>query len=230
MRMGQLFNMDNPVWVAMGKLADLIILNCLVIICSLPLFTIGASWTALYYVTIRMVRKEESYITKDFFHSFKENFKQATMIWLGIVLIIVVFTLDYRIYKLMPTVMPKPVIIIVLIVALVLMVTTIYIFPVLSRFQNTTINTVKNAFLMSVVHLPYTIVFLLLLLLPVVACFIFWQFVPFVAMVGISVPAYWASFLWVRIFKKFEPKDSVDSGDSEEGVEDVQMVEKNRIE
>lgn len=228
--MGHLFNMDNPVWVAMGKLADLIILNCLVVICSLPVFTIGASWTALYFVTVRMVKKEESYITKDFFHSFKENFKQATIIWMMILLVLAVFALDYRIYKLMPGVIPKPVIVAVLVVAVILMVTTIYVFPVLSRFQNTIKNTIKNAFLMSVVHVPYTIVFLLLLLLPIVACLVFWQFVPFVAMVGISVPAYWASLLWVRIFKKFEPKDEVVSGNLEEGEEDVQLAEEIRIE
>lgn len=48
----------------MGKVADLIILNLLCILCCLPIVTIGPSLTALHYVTMKMVRNEESYIVK----------------------------------------------------------------------------------------------------------------------------------------------------------------------
>lgn len=64
----------------MGRAADLMILNIVFIICCLPIVTIGASLTALHYVTLKMVRNEESYIVKSFFKSFKQNFKQATII------------------------------------------------------------------------------------------------------------------------------------------------------
>ena len=72
--MGQIFNLDNPVWNFMNKVADLVILNFLVILFSLPVFTAGAAWTAMHFVTIRMVRKEERYVIKDFWRSFKQNF------------------------------------------------------------------------------------------------------------------------------------------------------------
>ena len=80
--MGQIFNLDNPVWNFMSKVADLVILNILVMLCSLPVVTAGAAWTAMHFVTIRMARKEERYVVKDFFRSFKENFRQATVIWI----------------------------------------------------------------------------------------------------------------------------------------------------
>ena len=105
--MGELFNLDNPVWSFMGKVADLIILNILAVICSLPIFTIGASWTALYFVTIRMVRKEESYIVKDFFRSFKENFKQATTIWLIVLVMSAVLAGDIIICRMLPDQIPQ---------------------------------------------------------------------------------------------------------------------------
>ena len=57
-------------------------LNLLWILCSLPVFTIGASTTALYYVTLKMVQDEESNITAMFFRAFRENFRQATTLWL----------------------------------------------------------------------------------------------------------------------------------------------------
>ena len=44
-----IFNYDNPVWRFIGKLGDLIILNILWIVCSIPVFTAGASATAVYY-------------------------------------------------------------------------------------------------------------------------------------------------------------------------------------
>ena len=77
-----LFNYDNPVWRFIGKLGDLIILNILWMITSIPIVTIGASITALYYVTLKLVRDEDGYTIKSFFKSFKENFKQSTIIWL----------------------------------------------------------------------------------------------------------------------------------------------------
>ena len=57
-------------------------LNVLWFICSLPIVTIGASTAALYYVSLKIVRGEEGRVFSSFFHSFRENFRQATVIWL----------------------------------------------------------------------------------------------------------------------------------------------------
>ena len=78
--MDRLFNMDNKFFTVMGRVADLIMLNVVFLICCLPIVTIGASLTALHYVTLKMTRNEESYIIRSFFKSFKQNFKQATVI------------------------------------------------------------------------------------------------------------------------------------------------------
>ena len=79
--MGRFFNLDSPVMVALTKMADLIIVNLLAFFCCLPIITVGASMTALHYVVLKIVRDEECYIVKSFFKSFKENFKQATVIY-----------------------------------------------------------------------------------------------------------------------------------------------------
>ena len=78
--MDKLFNMDNKFFTVMGHVADLMILNIVFLICCLPVVTIGASLTALHYVTLKMARNEESYIVRSFFKSFKQNFRQATII------------------------------------------------------------------------------------------------------------------------------------------------------
>lgn len=206
--MGAIFNLDNPVWNFMSKVADLIILNLLAIICSIPIVTIGASWTAMYFVAIRMVRKEESYIIKDFFRSFKENFKQATVIWLLALLAIGIFVGDVVIYRMIPEQIPQALMIAVLVLAYLVLGTIIYAFPLLSRFHNTIKGTIKNAFLVSIVNVPYTIVFAILMVIPFALAFFVIEMAPFVLLVGFSLPAYVSSIFWVRIFRKFEPKES----------------------
>ena len=76
------FNYDNPVWRFIGKFWDVLIVNLLWIVCSIPIVTIGASTTAMYYVTLRLARDDDGYTFRSFFKSFRENFKQATAIWL----------------------------------------------------------------------------------------------------------------------------------------------------
>ena len=75
-------SLDGPVMKFLSKVADMMILNLLVLFCSLPIITMGASLTAMHYLALRVVRNEEYYISKDFFKSFKMNFKQATLMWL----------------------------------------------------------------------------------------------------------------------------------------------------
>ena len=77
--MNNLLNPDNPVMQFITKIVTTVYLNILWFLCCLPIFTAGAATTALYYVTLKMVKNEEGNITKAFFHSFKENFKQGTI-------------------------------------------------------------------------------------------------------------------------------------------------------
>ena len=77
-----LFNYDNPVWRFIGKFWDVLIVNLLWFFLSIPIFTIGASTTAMYYVTLKLARDDDGYTIRSFFKSFKENFKQATIIWM----------------------------------------------------------------------------------------------------------------------------------------------------
>ena len=70
------------------------ILNLLTLICCIPIITAGDAMTALYYMTVKMVKNEECYIVKGYFKSFKENFKQATIIWL-IALLVGIILVDF---------------------------------------------------------------------------------------------------------------------------------------
>lgn len=78
---------DNPVFVWMGKLGDLIGLNLLFLACCLPVFTIGASTTALFYTARKLLDGECVGLRKTFFHSFRQNLKQATVVLLILLII-----------------------------------------------------------------------------------------------------------------------------------------------
>lgn len=216
--MGALFNLDNPVWNFMGKVADLVILNVLVIFCSIPIFTIGASWTAMYFVTIRMVRKEEGYVIKDFFRSFKENFKQATIIWLIILAVVAVFAGDIWIYNMIPEQIPQIIMLVVMVLGFLVLGTVVYVFPLLSRFDNTTKNTIKNAFLLSIVNIPYTLIFIILMAIPIILTIYVLELFPIIIMIGVSLPAFLMSLMLVRIFRKLEPVEK-----NEEDIEEMEL-------
>ena len=75
--MSNLFNPENKFFVFMGRVADLMILNFVCMICCIPIVTAGPAITAMYYTTLKMARNEETYILKGFFHSFRQNLKQG---------------------------------------------------------------------------------------------------------------------------------------------------------
>ena len=100
--MGRFFSMDNKFFTFMNKVADLCILNIICLVCCIPIVTAGASITAMYYVTLKMVRNEEAYIVWSFFKSFKDNFKQATIINLIMIAVGAVLYLDLNVAKNMP--------------------------------------------------------------------------------------------------------------------------------
>ena len=77
-----LLNEDNVVHVFLNKLGDIVIANLLFILCSIPVITIGPALTALYHCMMRTVKGNNNGTTRTFFRAFKENFKQATVIWL----------------------------------------------------------------------------------------------------------------------------------------------------
>ena len=85
--MDSFFNPEGSVMRALSRVADLAILNVLWLVCSIPVVTMGASTTAFYSISMKMVRDEESYIIRGFFKAFKENFKQSLIVWLIFLLV-----------------------------------------------------------------------------------------------------------------------------------------------
>ena len=89
-----IFSPESKFSKIMMRLAWGCYLNLLWIVCSLPIITVGASTTALYYVTLKIAEDREGDITQQFFRAFRSNFKQATQLWLMLLLLGVVLGVD----------------------------------------------------------------------------------------------------------------------------------------
>ncbi|MBR6452686.1 MAG: YesL family protein [Lachnospiraceae bacterium] len=212
--MGSFFSVEGPLFSGLDRMADLFWLNILFIVCCIPVVTIGASTTALYYVTLKMVKNEESHITKSFFRAFKDNFRQSTVIWLLALLIGGILFADYSIMSgawidisTMPGIFRKVMLVILLIAALLYAIILRYVFPLLARFDNTIKNTMRNALLIGIRHLPFTG----LLLLIVAAAVAIFYFIPTLRVAYIiimfSLVAFLSSFIFVKIFSYYMPEE-----------------------
>lgn len=233
--MGGLFNLDSPVMRFLGRMADMLWLNILTFFLCMLIVPAGAALTALNYMCLKIVRGEDCYITKGYFKSFKENFKQATMIWLIVLVAVAVLYGDYRIFTQSGIQFPMALKVIITAVAFMFVLIFMYVFPVLSRYENTIPNTFKNAAVMAVVSLPKTLLMVVIWCLPVGMLLISERLLPFILFFGLSVPTLLCAYLYNGTFKKFEPDVEVDkdkTGDPDqwhvykEGEEDQDKADK----
>lgn len=146
------------------KLCYACYLNLLWMLCSIPIVTIGASTTALYYASLKIVRGEESYAGRMFFRSFKENFRQATVLWLILLGVGLFLGADgYILYHLRQSstgtlaVIWTVILAVVLAAAVLYVIVLEYVFPLLASVSNTNRAMLKNAFLIGTHYLFATI-------------------------------------------------------------------------
>jgi len=190
--------------------ADIVFLNILWLICSVPIVTIGASTTALYYSLMKRQRRDEGYVHTNFFHSFKENFKQSTIIWLILIVIGLIIGLDLRIgmYSTLP--IGKVMIFTSALLLIPYVLILLYVFPVLAKFENNIATTMKNSLLMSVAHFGYTLLILLFLSLFILFGYFSTAFLGVIFLCGPSLFVYLASNVFIMVFRKYLPDELED--------------------
>ena len=217
--------MDNVVMRALSKICDMVFLNVLWVICSIPIVTIGASTTALYTVMLKLVRNEEGYIFRSFFRAFKENFKQSTLIWLIIAAFSVVWWVDFRIAGMMGAGVGEVLRIIFLIVAFLLLSVTISVFPLTARYENKISATLKNALILTIAKLPYTLLMVAVVVVAVLASL--WNTMmlmialPLWFLFMVSLIAWINSYLLRRVFTVFEQnEDDIEAGEKGKSTEE----------
>ncbi len=157
--MNKVFNPESPLMSGLSRALDLMILNILWVVCSLPIITFGAATTAVYYVTFRLNEGKDEHIIRSFFKSFASNFRQSTIIWLILLAVGVVIAGDIRLAfftDLMGSLRYVMMAFSVLL-AVVWLAVLSWVFVLQSRFENPVKQTLKNACLLAILNIPTTV-------------------------------------------------------------------------
>ena len=150
-------------------------LSALWFFCSLPIITFGASTSALYYAIHKSVRGNRGYMTKNFFHAFSKGFKQSTLSWLVLLIVQIILGMDayitYQTLKAGNTLGTFFYFFLIMIVFSIIW--ACYLFPYIARFEDGVKTTLKNSLFMMIIHLPWSLLVLVLFALAAFVVYLF---------------------------------------------------------
>ena len=211
--MHNLFNYENPFIQFLVRVGDLMILNVLFILCSLPVVTLGASLTALHRVTQNMLFEQEEPLLKAFFRAFRQNFKQSTLAWLVELVVIVSLVCDVLlVMAYFNGGLAKAMYILVAVLAILVAGVFSYLMPLIARYENGMRQQVNNAVVLAIIKLPKTVLLTLLNLLPVILLLIsvpvFVQTLIFWVIIGFAFVSFLTSSILKPVFQQLEKGNS----------------------
>ena len=206
-----LLNEDNIVHITLNKVGDIAISNLLFVLCSLPLITAGPALTALYHCTLRTVKGNNNGTVKTFFRVFKQNFLQSFIIWMGILIFGFILFLNTRFLLQTDSGYGKIFFYLSGAILGLLVIITLYVFPVIAAFSGTLINHLQNSFLFAFMHFPSTLVIAVISILPLYMTYQDLKLLPLYAccwfFFGFGLTAYINSLLFYRMFKPYLEKE-----------------------
>ncbi|MGN0326755.1 MAG: YesL family protein [Lachnospiraceae bacterium] len=155
------------------KMVDLVLLNILWIVCSIPIVTMGAATVAMHYVIQKMAAGEVYHLWDDFWKGFRQNWKQGTAAEAVLLLMAAVAVADFRIGTNLPGTIGMVCQFIGVLLILVWLAIEVMIFPLLARYQNSFGNSMKNALVLGFTN-------------------------PHIYLVNIGFLAFWPVLIWFK--------------------------------
>lgn len=205
--MSGLLSPEGKVSTVLNTIGDLIVLNLLTLVCSIPIFTFGAAFSSMYQILIKIARKEEGRITGPYFKAFRENFRKSTIVWLiggGISLFIAfdIFLLSKfsfsfsRIYQ-----------VILFILLFLAVMFTLFALVTEAHFENTVKNTIVNGMKFSVIHILLSVLVTALTIAPFLMLRLTLRLLPLFLLLGYSGPGYVCGLYFSDLFSKYEKEN-----------------------
>ncbi|MCR4605065.1 MAG: YesL family protein [Eubacterium sp.] len=208
--MSKIFSLDNPVVVVLTKIFDVMYLSLLYLIFCLPIITIGAATTSLYYVSAKVIRRSQSYVWREFWKSFKLNFKQSTIYW--VVILVIYLLLGWNINYLglnnpETANYGSTLSAVYLTMIIILVAVSINIFPIISRFDNKLMTSVKFALYCCFRHFLHTLAMFLMVMVGVYLVYLNWGNPMLMFTVFLPGIICWLiTFPMEHVLKKYMPK------------------------
>jgi len=180
-----IFYMNSPFARGIGKLVQMLYAGFLWFLFSLPVVTVGAASTALYEVMMKAAKEEEGYIGKSFLNAFRNNFKKSTYVWLPILAAEIIFVVNLFYYAVLGGGNYPVQSVVFFLLLLAGLAVYSYAFPILARFENTTGDTFRMAFILLLQNPGWTVV---LIILQIVTLFLVWflVYIPLLFLMGIT--------------------------------------------
>ncbi len=196
-----IFSLDGAFYKWGSLIADILVLSLMWIFFSLPIVTIGASTTALFYVTTRRISEREGYITRDFWEAFKSNFKRATGIWLIHLLMLAVLYLNITNISLLGD-MSQILLPLQIVILIEITIISFYVYPLTARFEMKWTQIIKTAFFMANRHIFTTFTCVAL-----AAAIIFGILAyPLLLLAAMGLYAWMSSYMLMKVFRKYHPE------------------------
>lgn len=205
--MNSLFHYDNPIFQSLGRIVDLVLLNFLCLLCCIPIITIGPSIAALYYCMLKISRDQDSSMIKMFFHSFLDNLKQGIILTIIFLIFALFIVVDFYACNTFTFPVLSYIKIFLYTLGLIFIVIVSYAFPLLAQFHNSIGNILKNSLLMAISNFHYTIVIVLINILPFLILYFspnyFVLILPILSICGTALTAFVNSKLFIKIFNQY---------------------------
>ncbi len=216
--MKRLLDRSNSFFMTLERMANFCILNVLTLVCCLPIITAGASLSAGCRVMQCYLIDGEQPIVKTFFEAFRTNFKQSTVLWLIVLLVLAFLGVDavivYGHFQLGTNIVMY---IVLGVIAFLIMGTAAYAIPFITRYENTLRGHLDNAFYLVFRKLPRTFAMVVIAISPVLifVCdpIVFAFTIPLWAVVGISSILYLETRLMMPVFAQLEADE--EQGDAQ---------------
>ena len=202
--MRKIFDDNNPLMRALSVAADLLFLNLLTLLCSLPVLTLGAALSALCDSVQHLVRGDESYLLKSFFRSFRGNLKKGSLLGLIFLFAAVLVYLDYLAAAAYIPILRLS----AGAVGVIVLGAALYAFPLQARYENSIGGTLKNALALMIAYFPRTLGMVVCTLALWLLALRFLNYaLPLLLMFGLSLPFYVCALLYQDIFETMEKKE-----------------------
>lgn len=198
---------NSPFMDFMNTTAQFIALNFCFLICCIPIITIGPAIAAMYQVLLRESRGEHGYLIKKYWQHFLKMFWQGlfTFIFFAVIIAFMVFGAAFWLH--MNDHLSLVVTIVIAIVASVVLSGMMYSFPLMARFDNTFRQTIKNAFCIALTNMKTTFILLALHITVAGLFYLFQGFKVFMLLIGFAFFTYVFSFIFTKLFRKYEPAE-----------------------
>ena len=192
----------------LARLVDLVILNVITILYSLPLITAGGALTAMNYVLLHLYREDESYVIRMFRKSFRENFRQGIPEGLLVLAAAAITVVDMMALHGSDSRTATLMMIVITVIAVMIFVTSVYMFALQSRYENTVGQTILNAARLAVTYLPRTAGMALIWLIWImILVFLYKAASLFFLIFGLTLPGYLCTMLYNRVFEDLESEE-----------------------